>query len=374
MAEELVKLGDRVTVLTSQAADLPSSEVVNGVRLERVPVIGRGSMAAASLISMASYVARGWYEGPRRLDGHCFDVVNTHFAVPTGPLGLHIARKLQRPNVLTVHGGDAYDPSKPLSPHRHGILRRIVRNVATGSYCTIVNSTDTGANVHRYYGSDIDVRVLPYGINPPTPRNSLTRQDLGLEDDDFVLVAVGRMVARKQMSQLVDAVARMGDSKAKLCLLGDGPLLPDLRDQARQLGIENQVLFKGFVSEDEKFQHLWRSDVFCYTSQHEGFGIVFLEAMSCGLPVICYNNGGQTDFIEDGVNGRLVQLNELGAFVQRCRELKADEALRSRMSRSAKDTASKHFIDAYAKNHQILFQEATGSSSLGTASVGSPPA
>lgn len=361
LAEQLVMRGDRVTVLTSQAAGLPDHELVNGVEVERLPVIGRGSMAAASLISMATYVARGWFQGLDRLQGRSFDIINTHFAVPTGPLGLHLARKLELQNVLTVHGGDAYDPSKLLSPHRHAVLRRIVRRVAGGSYCTIVNSNDTATNVRRYYGADLDVRVLPYGINPPIPRDQRPRSDFGFDDEDFVLVAIGRMVARKQMHQLVEVVARMKDPRVKLCLLGSGPLMPDLMAQARQLGIEQQVLFKGFVSESDKFQHLWRADLFTYTSQHEGFGIVFLEAMACGLPVVCYDHGGQTDFIEDGVNGRVVKVNDLEAFLKVCQSLRNDNALRLQMARSAQETARRYFIDAYAEAHQRLFREALAS-------------
>ncbi len=70
----------------------------------------------------------------------------------------------------------------------------------------------------------------------------------------------------------------------------------------------------GRVSEELKFQYLNASDVYFSTAIHEGFGIVFLEAMECGLPVICYNRGGQVDFLSNENTGYLIKLGDADSF------------------------------------------------------------
>ncbi len=357
LAEELAR-SHKVTVLTSQALSLPQFEESNGVTIYRVPVVMRTSTAAATFPSMASFMARGWLGGKRILGREKFDIVNTHFALPTGPVGVRIARQAGVPNVLTVHGGDAYDPSKFTSPHRHAVLRSIVRGVVRASFCTIVNSQDTAKNVRRYYDPAADVRVLPYGIEKPPQLDPTTRPAQGLADTDFVLVAVGRLIKRKAFDRLIHVLAQIRDERFKLMLLGTGPLEPELKALAAQLGVGNRVHFKGFVSEEDKFRLLRISDAFVYTSQHEGFGIVFLEALGAGLPVVCYNNGGQVDFLRDGENGRVVELNDEVAFRKACEDLAADRVRYDELSRSALATARGFYVDAYARRHVEIFEAA----------------
>ncbi len=115
--------GHDVTVLTSRAFGLPADSVEDGVRVVRVPVFFRRQMAVANLASMAAYLPMGWFKGMRLGRRKAFDIINTHFVVPTGPLGDWLSRRLNVPNVLSVHGGDLFDPSKPTSPHRHSFLR-----------------------------------------------------------------------------------------------------------------------------------------------------------------------------------------------------------------------------------------------------------
>ena len=122
LAEELAKRHD-VTILTSQGLDLPPEELLNGVRIIRVPVLFRRQQAAANLPSLLAFLPSGIQVGKRLLDRENFDVINTHFALPSGPVGQSLSRSASVPNVLSVHGGDLYDPSKWMSPHRHYFLR-----------------------------------------------------------------------------------------------------------------------------------------------------------------------------------------------------------------------------------------------------------
>src|SRR5690606_33213702 len=116
-----------VTVLTSRAGELPPVADDEGVRVIRVPVFFRKELAVANFPSMFAYLPSGFARGMSLGRASAFDVINTHFVVPTGPLGHALSRTHRIPNVLSVHGGDLFDPSKSSSPHRHAPMRAAVR-------------------------------------------------------------------------------------------------------------------------------------------------------------------------------------------------------------------------------------------------------
>jgi glycosyltransferase involved in cell wall biosynthesis len=99
------------------------------------------------------------------------------------------------------------------------------------------------------------------------------------------------------------------------------------------------------------------ADIFVSTSQHEGFGLVFVEAMAQGLPVVCYNHGGQTDFLRNGRNGALLPLNDLDGFTSAVQALVSDVAKRSAISKQSKVDVERLFIENCAKQYEALFRE-----------------
>ncbi len=357
LADELAHRHE-VTVLTSQALGLPRYEVVDGVQLVRIPSLFRRSVAAANLSSMAAYVVGGVARGSGWLQTGDFDVVNSHFALPTGPVGLRVAYQARAPHVLTCHGGDVYDPSKFLSPHRHALFRYLVRTVANRSYCVIANSNDTANNLRRYHRPSVPIEVTPHGIERPPADCVGRRSDFGLADDDFVMTTVGRLVNRKGVDRLLDVVAAIPYPNVKLVVIGTGPLEQTLRCKAEALNIAHRVRFLGFIPETDKFSLLGVSDLYVSTSQHEGFGIVFLEAMAMGLPVVCFDRGGQVDILEDGRTGFLVTLNDQESFRSRCETLRTNTALRRQMSAHALRTVEHYFIDTCARRHERIFEAA----------------
>jgi glycosyltransferase involved in cell wall biosynthesis len=353
LAEELAKRHD-VSVLTSQAMGLPQQETVNGVEVLRAPVWGRKEAAAASMLSMFSYLPVGAKVGKALLEKRQFDVINTHFVVPTGPLGAYLAGRAGIPNVLTVHGGDLYDPSKASSPHRHLLLRILIRRLLNNADAVVGQSKNTVENVNKYYVEDLDCELIPLGIVRPKPPQQ-DRHALGFGDDDKILVTVGRLVARKAVSQLIDMVARIDDPTLRLVIIGDGPKKPELEAQASRLGVADQVRFAGFVEEQAKTDLLHAADLYVSTSQHEGFGLVFLEAMAAGLPVVCYDFGGQSDFLEHGASGALVPLNDQEAFRRECEQLLASPQLRDRVRNDNLVRVEPFYIDACARGYEALF-------------------
>src|SRR5450631_3489507 len=287
LARELARR-HTVTVLTSGALGLPAENTEGGVRVLRVPVFFRRELAVANFPSMLAYLPMAGLRGLTLRRGGRFDVINTHFVVPTGPVGHVLARLYGVPNVLSVHGGDLYDPSKASSPHRHAWLRGPIRYLLKAADALVGQSRNTLEHVGGFYDVHRPTELIPLGIERPPPVAHASRREFGIPDDAFVMVTVGRVVARKATTRLVEALRAAARPAAHLVIVGDGPDAAAVRQAAAEAGLADRVHLLGQVSDERKYHALSIADAFVSASQHEGFGLVFLEAMAFSLPIVCY--------------------------------------------------------------------------------------
>jgi glycosyltransferase involved in cell wall biosynthesis len=346
-----------VTVLTSRAMGLPGESLDGGVRILRTPVFFRRELAVANLGSMMAYLPMAALRGLSLRRFGSFDLINTHFVAPTGPVGDLLGRIYGIPNVLSVHGGDLYDPSKRLSPHRIALLRRPIGYLLRRADALVGQSRNTLQHVQEFYGVRRRSRLIPLGIDRPPQVPRTARSEFGIPDDAFVMVTVGRLVARKATVRLVEAMAAAQRPGTHLLIVGDGPDADAVRRAAADLGLNNRVHLLGQVTEVRKYQALGVADVFVSATQHEGFGLVFLEAMAYGLPVICYDHGGQTDFLVDGETGHLVPLNDLDRLTRSIVNLHDHPPTRAAMAEHNLRCVEDYFIDTCAARYEALFQE-----------------
>jgi glycosyltransferase involved in cell wall biosynthesis len=347
-----------VTVLTSRMDGLSDDAIERGVRVVRVPVFFRRDLAVANFPSMFAYLPTGFMRGLQLGRDGAFDVVNTHFVVPTGPLGHALAKWHRLPNVLSVHGGDLFDPSKRSSPHLHAPLRASVRSLLRSADAVIGQSRDTVRHVTDLYGVQRDVGLIPLGIDRPPSIAGASRAQFGIPEDAFVLVTIGRLVARKATTQLIDVFAASALPEAHLLIVGDGPDRESIEQRASERGVSHRVHVLGQVGDDEKYAALSCADAFVSTSQHEGFGLVFLEAMAFGLPVLCYDRGGQVDFLKSDETGFVVHLNDEADFVRALRQLHDDREARVRFGQHNLELVEDFFIDTCARRYEDVFEAA----------------
>jgi PAS domain S-box-containing protein len=358
-----------VTVLTSAPGSRTIHDRDGSVELIRVPVYFRRQAAVANLPSLAAYLLNGLREGNRLRFERQFDLVNTHFVLPTGPLGDHLARAMQIPNVLSLHGGDLFDPSKQSSPHRYAVLRKVSAGLLQRADALVVQSRDTAARVANIYGVHRDLDLIPLGIERPPASSAMSRPALDVPENAFLLATTGRLIRRKATTQLVEMLASL-DSSSYLVVIGEGPELAPLQNRAQALGVAQRIRFLGRLDEPDKFAVLRAADVFVSASQHEGFGLVFLEAMSCSLPVVAYDNGGQVDFLATDRSGFVVGLNDRAAFVKSLVALRDSAELRSRMGAANVREAQRYMVDGCARKYEEVFLRLVSAESPG--SVRSP--
>jgi len=346
----------QVDVLTSSFKDLPRSEKVEGINIYRVRVLFRRSRDAASFISMLSYLFFGFFKGMSLAKKNRYTVINTHFAVPSGPLGYIIGKLFSIPNVLSLHGGDIYDPSKKSSPHKSIIFRTVIRIILNRATRVIAQSSNTRGNAITYYKPKKEIEIIALPFHPPViPKTK--RSDLAVDKNDFLIVTCGRVVKRKAYDVLIHALFEIKNPRVKLAILGDGPERKNLEDLANYLGLHDRVRFMGFVSEQEKFSFLNVSDLFALTSLHEGFGIVFMEAMFCGKPIVCTNHGGQTDFLFHEQNALLLDVGDIKACAEYISRFMSDKKLYSRCVTQNKKKIRDFYADRISSEYMKVFNE-----------------
>ena len=334
-----------VHVLTTAYEGLPKEEVKNGVHIHRIRVLGRSSLPTASLFSLITFAPAALFAGIRLLLTQRSDVIYAQFVIPSGlPAGL-LSKLFHIPFVLTFIGGDVYDPSKGVSPHLHALLRMLIRWIASSAHARTAISHDTKSRTMELHGVKEDIAVVPIGFHPQVFL-PVSRESLEYEEADFLCVSIGRLVPRKGYDVLLRAWKELPN--AKLAIIGDGPLRASLHERIYAYGLENRVQLLGRVDEEKKLQILQASSLYVSAAQHEGFGIVFLEAMNAGLPIVAANDGGQKDFLVPGKNALLVPPHDTKAIVQAVNDMQANTDMREAFSRQNKEDAKTYTLDRTA--------------------------
>ena len=152
------------------------------------------------------------------------------------------------------------------------------------------------------------------------------RKELGIPNDAFVVVSIGELNWNKNHAIVVEAIGKLKKDNIYYLICGEGIEKNTLKEQAKRLGIEKQVLLTGF--RDDIPEILKTADVMAFPSLREGLGLVAIEAMASGVPVIASDNRGTREYMRDGWNGYVVSKNtaeELAKAIQMVYQLPKKE-------------------------------------------------
>jgi glycosyltransferase involved in cell wall biosynthesis len=158
------------------------------------------------------------------------------------------------------------------------------------------------------------------------------------------LLFTGRLVYQKGLDLLLEALSDLGDLTWRLTIVGDGPELVPLMEQAQSLGLDDQVDFVGWKSRRALNAYYQQANLFVFPSRHEGMPNALLEAMSSGLPAIATDIAGNQELVVDGKNGFLVPSGDVDALKKALRTLISQQTLRTEMGRAARQ----HILDSYS--------------------------
>lgn len=348
LAEEWARMDHNVDVITSSYPGAAKKERLNGVNVFRANTFSKDPLA--TVWSAGFYLWNGFWRSFFICLKNKPDLINSHFAVPAGVIGVILSRVFKIKHALTVIGADIYEPSRKLSPHKNKFLRFLVRWVINNSDVVTAISTNIKEMAVKYYNPRKEIIVVPVGLKTQK-FNKVSRKDLGLSENKIYLISIGVFLPRKNFKTLIEAFSKIEQKNVQLLLIGDGPLKPELEKLVKNLNIKDKVLFLGAVSNEKKFQYLSVSDIFALLSVHEGFGIVYQEAMFCGPAIIASDEGGQKDFLINNQNALLVKFDDIDGITNALKKMSNDSDFRKTLSVNAKSSLEGYYIDNVASKY-----------------------
>ncbi|WP_078596893.1 N-acetyl-alpha-D-glucosaminyl L-malate synthase BshA [Evansella clarkii] len=285
------------------------------------------------------------------------DILHVHYAIPHA-ISAFLAKEMVGDHlkvITTLHGTDitilGHDPSLSdmirFGIERSDVVTAVSRNLAedTKQLLKIERDIETVYNC-------IDHRVY-------YPRRTTNlREEYGIGPSQKIIVHISNFRQVKRVSDVVKVFFEVQKKlDAVLLLIGEGPDLPVVNELAKRLGISSRIKFLG--NQRRVADLLAMSDLKLLLSEKESFGLVILEAMACGVPVIGTNIGGIPEVIKHGESGYICELGDIEDIAGKSINLLTDDKLHSRMSENALRTAQVDFHqDKIVSHYERIYQEA----------------
>lgn len=295
------------------------------------------------------------------------EVVHTHHPVLLGQAAVSKAEEFDLPLVFTFHTQyREYTHYVPLPQESvQKFLREAVdnwlRDYMRKCQHIVVPSQSMLDILMRDYGLRSRYTIIPTGIDLEPYREAdgeWLRAEMGWEDER-VMISIGRLTQEKNWRTLIQAAALVIRDRPvlRVVILGDGPERKNLEDLTSQLGISQYMTFTGEVPFSQVPQYLKAADFFGFASTSETQGLVTLEALSAGLPVIAVEATGTQDILEHDRQGKLVE-DDPEALAVAIRNLLDDEDQIGRFQSAALERAKKFDIQLLAKRTVDVYQQA----------------
>jgi D-inositol-3-phosphate glycosyltransferase len=309
----------------------------------------------------------------RALMGVSYDLIHSHYWL-SGRLGLLFADHWGVPLVSTFHTlAQLKNRVAESAAEREQTVRyEIERRTMAGSDRVVALTAIDRQQILRHYETHSPIDVIPGGVDldrfSPMPREQ-ARATLGLAPNQNILLFVGRIQRLKGLEVLVRAFAKLGDLDARLVVVGGQPgTSPEAREIARlqhlvaKLGIEDRTGFVGAVAHEQLPLYYAAADVTVMPSSYESFGLVAVESLACGTPVVATRVGGLTSIVHDGETGLLVPWRDAQMFAESLRRVLEDTDLRRRLAANARQSVLGYGWDRVADEHLALYEDVRAAS------------
>ena len=283
------------TIITGWVPGLPWSERTETTTLIRVPML-KFRKDRTSVLGMASYLLTAFIPMIYILLTRRIDIIHAHFIVPVGILALIAKKIFGIPYVVTMHGGDVPGMVPEQTDHLFHWALSMARTVAKNA--DIVTAVSSGLKELAMKSYSVPVTVIHNGIDAGWIK---TDQKDNVDDGLRHLIFVGRLTQQKNVLSLIRAVGQLNqDHRWQLDILGDGPLMSALQQEARNLPA---VRFHGWLPMAQVKQMLSDADIFLLPSFAEGLSIAALQAMARGCALVVSHIPMNRDVVDVGNNG-----------------------------------------------------------------------
>ena len=304
---QLEKMGHTVFIFTTTDRDVDRYEDWQIVRIPSVPFFAFKDRRVAY---------RGFSKALEIAKQYKLDIIHTQTEFSLGLLGIAIARELRIPVVHTYH--TQYEDYVRYIAKGMVIRPSMVKYIVRGFMSDldgVICPSEIVYDLLLKYKVAAEKRVIPTGIElEKFQRPEITEDDvadlrakLGIASDETMLLSLSRVSYEKNIQAVLAALPSVleEDDKVRLVVAGDGPYLPDLKSQAKKLGIQDKVVFTGMIAPSETALYYKSADFFISASTSETQGLTYLEALASGTPIIAHGNPYLDNLITDKMFGTL---------------------------------------------------------------------
>ncbi len=316
---------NKVFVITARSnRSLPSFEIKSNVHIHRIvcPFFPH-SFFLFSFLKALQFIKK-----------HKIDLIHAHLAHYPGFSAVLAGLLTKKPVIITTQGGDLLDYAE--TGQYASLLRPIL--IYTLSHANLVHAVSRYTmRMAKTLGAKKMI-LIPNGVDieqfHPRASNLDLKKKLGIKGEKIVL-SVSRLTPKNGLSFLIRAAALINKKipNVKFIIVGSGSEEKNLKKLTSQFKIDKNIIFTGYVPHEQIPEFMSIADVFLRPSVAEGFGIVFIEAMAAGIPVIATRVGGIIDIIQAGENGVLVEPKNSSQIADAIVKLLKNASLASELSR-----------------------------------------
>lgn len=312
LAQEIGRRGHCIDIFTQHNSGRHKRvvDLYDNVRLIHLSGETRGNVSKHSLYAYLPQLFHD-LESFKIKESIEYDILHSHYWL-SGVLGAMAQSAWDIDHLLTYHTIGAVKQQTCPSEHETELRLTSERRLARVCDGLVVATQKEKEYLSRYDDvSDDKITVIPCGVDldrfKPLDKPSARRQ-LGFSGDDFIILYVGRYAPVKGLNRLLETVGHLTHLPGLRLVMvgGDGPHTPmfrQLQSEATALNIQNRVTFAGRVEQKTLPQYYSAADVLAVPSYYESFGLVALEALACGTPVVTTPVGAMEKIVKDGVTG-----------------------------------------------------------------------
>jgi len=356
LSRALAALGAEVHVATLGGNLLPERQLIDGVIVHRTPV---HNMPGDSFMDWVFQLNIQLYELGRQIWlRRPFHIIHGHDWLVSEACRM-LAQRFSLPILATIHATE-HGRNNGIHNEVQKAIDEKEREFMALAHKIIVCSEAMRREMQVVFGISAEkVAVIPNGVDIASLAPYADPPAFPLPQSGKVVAFIGRLVREKGVHLLVEAAGELAGEGADISfiLAGRGPMLDELQHRGRELGIADRLYFPGFVDDRGRNAILASADVAVFPSLYEPFGIVALEAMAAGTPVIVSDTGGLAEIVTHEVDGLKVYPGDLSGLVQSIKRALSDPEMEAMAKRAREKTARQYSWPPIARQTLTVYKE-----------------
>jgi len=354
LAIEMKKRGHSVDVYTTSYNNNYESEFINDVHIHRYP-----TNICVNTSNISYEFLKGNYDGSPEL-------VHTHFDISPAPIaGFRYSKNKKKPLILTYHGDWVSDYGNIIRRLSVDFSNKFLVKKVLNQASVIISPSTRYAEISPFLKNYLDkIKVVPNGVDTNNFSNmdkESTRKLLNLDGIENIILFLGFLSPYKGPDILMNTLPIVAKEypDVKFLFAGKGVMLDKLKQLALNLGVSENTIFLGYVSDENKSYYYNAADIFILPSimATECYPLTILESMACGTPIIASEIGGIPDLIEDSKNGLLCKPNNKLDLANKIIQLLGDNNSLKNMSNECLSRSKNFTWEKIAEQTESIYEE-----------------